>query len=48
MEVGSFFYIVAAIILVVVVSFFSLRTHLQGSKQNRELEAEALRDGAAP
>jgi MFS transporter, AAHS family, 4-hydroxybenzoate transporter len=48
MQVSNFFYILVAIIAVVVVSFFSLRTHLRGNKQNRELEAEAIRDGAAP
>jgi AAHS family 4-hydroxybenzoate transporter-like MFS transporter len=31
---GHFFYIVAGVIVVVVISFFSLRTHIFGSRQN--------------
>jgi AAHS family 4-hydroxybenzoate transporter-like MFS transporter len=48
MAVGHFFYILAGVIVIVVVAFFSLRTHLPGGKQSRELEAQALREGAAP
>lgn len=47
LQMGQFFYILAGVIVVVVISFFSLRTHIQGGKQGRELEAQALREGAA-
>jgi AAHS family 4-hydroxybenzoate transporter-like MFS transporter len=46
MPVGQFFYILAGVIVVVVISFFCLRTHMPGGRQSRELEAQALREGA--
>lgn len=46
LQMGQFFYILAGVIVIVVISFFSLRTHIQGGKQGRELEAQALREGA--
>lgn len=48
LPVSAFFFIVAGIISVVVVSFFSLRTHLRSEKQNRELEAAVLRNAPTP
>lgn len=45
---GQFFFILAGISAVVVISFFSLRTHMPGGKQARELEAQAVREGATP
>jgi AAHS family 4-hydroxybenzoate transporter-like MFS transporter len=46
MAMGQFFYILAGVIVVVAISFFSLRTHIPGAKQARDLEAQALREGA--
>jgi AAHS family 4-hydroxybenzoate transporter-like MFS transporter len=46
--VSYFFYVVGAVVLVVVVSFFSLRTHIPGKKENLELEARALEKSSAP
>jgi AAHS family 4-hydroxybenzoate transporter-like MFS transporter len=44
LAMGQFFYILAGIIVIVVISFFCLRTHIHGGKQGRELEAQALRE----
>ena len=46
--ISSLYFLLTGVFAVVVASYFSMRTHLQGSKQNRELEAEAIRDGASP
>lgn len=42
---GHFFYIVAGVIMVVVISFFSLRTHIFGSRQNGSPVLEKAADG---
>jgi len=48
LPVSVFFYAVAAAILVVVVSYFSMRTHIQGKRAAAALPAQALQKGPAP
>ncbi len=45
--VGDFFYVVGAVVLVVVVSFFSLRTHIAGHKATTALQQAGWPEGGA-
>lgn len=46
-SVSVFFYAISAVMLIVVISFFSLRTHIPGKKASMQLAAEALQKDPA-